>query len=167
MSDTSQKPMTKEEVDRELVRALDDLVTDGRYHVQQITESLARTEELRRQREFAARERPPSYNGGAAADRFDRLDRALESLTHQVADVTREVADVKREVADLKGEVADVKREVLDVKRDVADIRERMATKVELEATNENVKKMADGYATTQQRLDRVADMLKNRALFP
>ena len=166
MSDTSQKPMTKEEVDRELVRALDDLVTDGRYHVQQIKESLARTEELRRQREFAARERPPSYNGGAA-ERFDRLDRALESLTHQVADVTREVADVKREVADLKGEVADVKREVLDVKRDVADIRERMATKVELEATNENVKKVADGYATTQQRLDRVADMLKSRAIFP
>ena len=160
MSDTSQKTTTKEEFNRELVRALDDLVTDGRYHAQQIKESLARTEELRRQREFAARERPPSYNGGATAERFDRLDRALESLTHRVADVTREVAD-------LKGEVADVKREVADVKRDVADIRERMATKVELEATNENVKRVADGYGTTQQRLDRVADMLKNRALLP
>ena len=153
MPDPSQKTITKEEFNRELVRALDDLVTDGRYHAQQIKESLARTEELRRQREFAARERPPSYNGDAAAERFDRLDRALESLTLKVADVTRDVAD-------LKGEVA-------DVKRDVADVRERMATRIELEATNENVKKVADGYATTQQRLDRVADMLKNRAVFP
>jgi len=174
MPDTNPQTMTKEEFNRELVRALDDLVRDAKYHGQLIQESLARTEELRRQRASQARETPPSYGNGATAARFDQIDRALELLTGKVADLTREVADVKREVADVKREVvdvkrevADVKREVADVKRDVVDIRERMATKVELEETNENVKKMADGYVNVNQRLDSVADLLKLRVVLP
>ena len=167
MPDTNPQTMTKEEFNRELVRALDDLVRDAKYHGQLIQESLARTEELRRQRASQARETPPSYGNGATAARFDQLDRALELLTGKVADLTREVADVKRDVADVKREVVDVKREVADVKRDVVDIRERMATKVELEETNENVKKMADGYVNVNQRLDSVADLLKLRVVLP
>ncbi len=77
------------------------------------------------------------------------------------------MADVRREVAGVKREVADVRREVADMKQDVADIRERMATKVALEETNDNVTRMADGYAVTQERLDRVADMLKMRVILP
>ena len=42
-----------------------------------------------------------------------------------------------------------------------------MATKVELEATNENVKQMADGYASVNHRLDSVADLLKRRVVLP
>ena len=139
MSDVTPKAVTREEFNRGLVSALDDLVRDMKYHGELIQEGLARSEHLRRQRALEARETPLPYNGGTT-ERFDRLDEALESLTRRVVEV--------------KGEVA-------DVKRDVADIRERMATKVELEETNQNVKRMADGYATTQQRLDRVADMLK------
>ena len=160
MPDTNPKTMTKEEFNRELVRALDDLVRDAKYHGQLIQESLARTEELRRQRASQARELPPSYGDGATAARFDQIDRALDLLTGKLADLTREVADVKREVVDVKHEVADVKREVID-------IRERMATKVELEETNENVKKMADGYVNVHHRLDSVADLLKLRVVLP
>lgn len=166
MPDTEPKTVTREEFNRELVRALDDLVRDAKYHGQLIQESLARTEERRRQRASQARETPPSYGNGATA-RFDQLDRALELLTGKVADLTREVADVKREVAEVKGDVAAVKREVADVKREVIDIRERMATKVELEETNENVKKMADGYVNVNHRLDSVADLLKLRVVLP
>ena len=49
------------------------------------------------------------------------------------------------------------------VERTLTDISERMATKVELEATQENVKKMADGYMAIGRRLDFVADLLKPR----
>ena len=157
MPDIEPKTVTREEFNRELVRALDDLVRDAKYHGQLIQESLARTEELRRQRASQARELPPSYGEGATAARFDQLDRTLESLTGKVADLARELADVKREVAE-------VKRDVADVKRDVADIRERVATKVELEETNENMKKMTDGYVNVNRRLDSVADLLKLRA---
>lgn len=167
MPDTEPKTVTREEFNRELVRALDDLVRDAKYHGQLIQESLARTEERRRQRASQARETPPSYGNGSTAARFDQIDRALDLLTGKLADVTREVADVKREVAEVKGDVADVKREVADVKREVTDIRKRMATKVELEETNENMKKMADGYANVNHRLDSVADLLKLRVVLP
>ena len=49
------------------------------------------------------------------------------------------------------------------IERTLTDISERMATKVELEATQENVKKMADGYMAIGRRLDVVADLLKPR----
>lgn len=146
MPDTDPKTITREEFNRQLVSALDDLVRDAKYHGELIQESLARTEERRRQRAAQARETPPSYGERATAARFDQLDRALELLTGKVADLTREVADVKR---------------------NVVDIRERMATKVELEGTNENVKKMADGYVNVNHRLDSVADLLKLRVVLP
>lgn len=167
MSDAEPKTVTREEFNRELVQALDNLVRDGKYHARLIQESLARTEELRRQRAAKARETSPPYGEGAAAARFDQLDRALDLLTGKVTDLAREVADVKLEVAGVRLEVADVKREVAGVKREVIDIRERMATKVELDATDENVKKMADGYVNVNHRLDSVADLLKLRVVLP
>ena len=158
MSEVTPKMVTREEFNRELVAALDDLVSNMKYHGDLIQKGIARSEERRRQRLSHAREIPPPYPSDGSAERFDRLDDALEVLAGHLANVTRDIANLQKDIAGLKDDVA-------GLKGDVSDIRERMATKVSLEATSEHVKQMADGYAATQQRLDRVADMLKTHVI--
>ncbi len=64
MSEVPLKAVTREEFNRELVGALDDLVRDMKYHGDLIKEGLARTEEAQRRRALEVRETPPPYNGG-------------------------------------------------------------------------------------------------------
>ena len=50
------------------------------------------------------------------------------------------------------------------IERTLTDIREQigtLATKVELEAMNDRIKMVADGYQNVDKRLDKVADLLK------
>ena len=48
----------------------------------------------------------------------------------------------------VEGRLSGIDQRLDRIERTLSDIRERMATKVELEQTNDNVKRMADGYAT-------------------
>jgi hypothetical protein len=150
------KTVTREEFNRELVRALDDLVDTARHHGKEIQASLARTDEIfrRRRTEDAARARnaavnsvvretPPGY--GNSADRLGRVEQRLDRMDQQL-------------------ERMDQRLERMD--RTLTDINERMATKVELEATRDNITRMADGYQNIGQRLDAVADLLKPRVNF-
>ena len=136
MSDIDRKTVTREEFNRELVRALDDLVDTARHHEKEIQASLARTDEVFRRRRTedaerarnaavnsVVRETPPGY--GNSADRLDRVEQRLDRMDQRLDRI-------------------DQRLDRMD--RTLTDINERMATKVELEATNENMKKMADGY---------------------
>jgi hypothetical protein len=156
MSDT-RKTVTREEFNRELVRALDDLVDTARHHGKEIQASLARTDEVFRRRRTedaerarnaavnsVVRETPPGY--GNSADRLDRVEQRLDRMDQRLDRIEQRLDRIDRTLT---------------------DISERMATKVELEATNENVKKMGDGYETFGRRLDSVAELLKVRVVFP
>ena len=126
--------LDKAALNAEIVRALDELVADSKFHAVRIQKGFEEAderirlhrieeEEKARQRVTAgavARETPPSY--GDVNGRLDRIERTL------------------------------------------ADIREQMstlATKVELEAMSDRIKMVADGYQNVDRRLDKVADLLK------
>ena len=148
MSDVQPKSITDSEFNRALVRALDDLKETARHHGEEIQASIARSDAIlgsrrsgdeERGRETTSslvRETPKSYgDSGEVEQRFDRVEQRLDRIEQR-----------------------------LDrIERTLTDISERMATKVELEATQENVKKMADGYMAIGRRLDFVADLLKPR----
>lgn len=152
MSDIQPKAITDSEFNRELVRALDDLTEAARRHGEEIQASIATSDEIYRRRRSAdaertrqpansiVRETPKSYGDAGegpsgVGQRLDRVERRLDGVEQR-----------------------------LDrIERTLTDISERMATKVELEATQENVKRMADGYMAIGRRLDVVADLLKPR----
>ena len=124
-------PLDKAALNAEIVRALDELVAESKFHAARIKKGFAeaderirlhRIEEEEKARRRAtdgaiARETPPSY--GDVNGRLDRIERTL------------------------------------------TDIREQMATKIELESMNDKIKMVADGYQNVDKRLDRVADLLK------
>lgn len=139
MPESQTRTVTREEFNRELAKALDDLVTDARHHGELIKASFEKPTTP-----VIARETPPPY--GEVPERLDRIETRLDRLESRM---DRMEARLDR------------------IERTLTEIRERMATKVELEATNENVKKMADGYITIGQRLDAVADLLKLRVVMP
>jgi hypothetical protein len=149
MSETEPEAVIREAFNQEFVRALDDLVAAAKYHDAEIKASIARSDELTGRRRAhdaerarnaavnpVVRETPPGY--GNSADRLDRMDQRLERI--------------------------DQRLERMD--RTLTDINERMATKVELEATKDNITRMADGYQNIGQRLDAVANLLKPRVHF-
>ena len=80
---------------------------------------------------LVAREMPPS-GSRTVEERLDGIERTLVRIDQRLGSVE------------------------LDVKQ----IREQMATKVELESLKDDIKIVADGYAQTQHRLDRVTDLL-------
>ena len=146
MSETEPRTVTREEFNRELVQALDDLVADARHHGQLIKAAFDKPANR-----VVARETPPRY--GEVPERLDqiegRLNRVEERLDRLESRMDRMEARLDR------------------IERTLTEIRERMATKVGLEETNETVKRMADGYVTIGKRLDAVADLLKLRVVLP
>ena len=128
----------------ELVRALDELVAESKFHAARIKKGFAETDERMRrhraeQEEQArrratespiARETPPSY--GDMNGRLDRIERTLADIREQMA-----------------------------TKADLDEVRRTMATKIELESMNDRIKMVADGYQNVDRRLDKVADLLK------
>ena len=139
MSEIEPRTVTREEFNRELVQALDDLVADARHHGQLIKAAFDKPA-----RPAVARETPPVYGG--VPERLDHIEERLDRL---------------------EGRMDRMEARLDRIERTLTEIRERMATKVELEWTNENVKKMADGYVTIGKRLDAVADLLKLRVVMP
>ena len=139
MAETEPRTVTREEFNRELVQALDDLVADARHHGALIKAAVDKPG-----KPPVAREVSPPF--GEVPERLDRMEGRLDRMD---------------------GRLERVEERLDRIERTLTEIRERMATKVELEATNENVKKMADGYATIGKRLDAVADLLKLRVVLP
>ena len=165
MSDIQPKAITDSEFNRELVRALDDLKEAARHHGEEIQASIARSDAIRgcRRSEDAARtknsivrETPKSYGDSGEEQRLDRVEQRLDRVEQRLDRVEQRLDRVDQRLDRID--------QRLDrIERTLTDISERMATKVELEATQENVKKMADGYMAIGRRLDVVADLLKPR----
>ena len=132
--------LDKAALNAEIVRALDELVADSKFHAARIKKGFEeaderirrhRAEEEERARRRAtdtaiARETPPSY--GDLNGRLDRIERTLT---------------------------------------DIRDQMRTLATKVELEAMKDSIKMVADGYRTVNKRLDQVANLLKVRVVLP
>lgn len=140
--------LDKAALNAEIVRALDELVAESKFHATRIKEGFAETDErIRRHRaelegqarqratdNAIARETPPSYG------------------------------EVPQRLAAVEGRLSDVDGRLDRIERTLTDIREQMgtlATKVELEAMSDRIKMIADGYQSVDNRLDKVADLLK------
>jgi archaellum component FlaC len=147
MANDEQTTVERDEFNKELVRALDDLASAARHHEAEIKASFARSDEVFRRRraedaervrarseDFLLRETPADY--GNVDNRFDRIERALIEMRAAT-------------------------------KADFDDIRRTMATKVELEALDDKIKMIADGYQAISRRLDHVAELLKMRVVMP
>ncbi len=52
-------------------------------------------------------------------------------------------------------------RQEMATKTDLEQVRQEMATKVTLESVQDDVRKVAEGYATISQRLEDAANLLK------
>lgn len=140
MSDVEPKTVTREEFNRELVQAVDDLVASARHHGELIKASFENGEEVSRRADAwraqvatarsVVRETPPPY--GEVPERLDRIERTLTEIRDQMEGMRR-----------------------------------TMATKIELEAMNDRIKMVADGYQTVNNRLDSVANLLKLRVVLP
>ena len=197
MSDVEPKVVNREEFNRELVQALDDLVSAARYHEAEIKASIARSDELSRRRRTedaerarttangsAVRETPPVYRTDNLDERLERIERTLADIAQRMATkadlekVRQEMAtkadleQVRQEMA-TKADLEQVRQEMatkadleqvrkeMATKADLEQVRQEMATKITLESVQDDVRKVADGYATISQRLEYVANLLK------
>jgi chromosome segregation ATPase len=96
------------------------------------------------------------------------LKQDVTGLKQDVAGLKQDVTGLKQDVTGLKQDVAGLKQDVAGLKPDVAGlqgemglIREQMATKVEFESLRASVDLVAEGFTETQNKLTRVADLLK------
>ena len=168
MSDIQPKTVTDSEFNRELVRALDDLKEAARQHGEEIQASIARSDAIHGCRRSGdavrgwattnstVREPPKRYGDSGEDKRLDRVEQRLDRVEQRLDRVEQRLDRVDHRLDRIE-------QRFDRVERTLTDISERMATKVELEATQENVKKMADGYMAIGRRLDFVADLLKPR----
>lgn len=150
MSETEPRTVTREEFNRELVQALDDLVADARHHGELIKAGFEKTP-------YVARETPPPYE--SSSERLDRMDGRLDRMDGRLDSMDGRLDRIDRTLADIRDQMA--------TKADLEEMRKTLATKIELEAVNDNVKRIADGYQTVNERLNRVAEMLKLRVVMP
>jgi chromosome segregation ATPase len=134
----------KAALNAEIVRALDELVAESKFHAARIKKGFAeaderirlhRLEEEEKARRRAtdcaiARETPPSYG------------------------------EVPQRLAAVEGRLSDVDGRLDRIERTLADIREQMATKIELESLSDRIKMVADGYQNLDRRLGMVANLL-------
>ena len=132
----------------ELVRALDELVAESKFHAARIKKGFAETDErIRRHR---------------AEEEEKARRRATESAIAR--ETPPSYGEVPQRLAAVEGGLNDVDGRLDRIERTLTDIREKMgtlATKVELEAMSDRIKVVADGYQNLDQRLDKVADLLK------
>ena len=160
MSEIQPRTVSREEFNRELVQALDDLVADARHHGELIAASFERS-----MKPALARETSPPY--GEIPERLERVEGRLERVEGRLERVEGRLERVEGRLDQVDGRLSGIDKRLDRIERTLTEIRERMATKVELEETNDNVKKMADGYMTIGKRLDAVADLLKLRVVVP
>ena len=160
MSETEPRTVTQEEFNRELVQALDNLVADARHHGALIKAAFDRPA-----KPVVVRETPPSY--GAVPERLDHMERRLQRVEGRLDDIEGRLERIESRLDRLESRMDRMEARLDRIDRTLTEIRERMARKVELEETNENVKKMADGYTTIGKRLDAVAELLKLRVVIP
>ena len=175
MSDIQPKTVTDSEFNRELVRALDDLKEAARQHGEEIQASIARSDAIHGCRRSGnavrgwattnsiVRETPKSYCDSGEDKRLDRVEQRLDRVEQRLDRVEQRLDRVEQRLDRVDHRLDRIEQRFDRVERTLTDISERMATKVELEATQENVKKMADGYMAIGRRLDFVADLLKPR----
>ena len=135
--------LDKAALDAEIVRALDDLVADARHHGELIKAGFEKTP-------YVARETPPPYESGS--ERLDCMDGRLDRMNERLDRIDRTLADIREQMA---------------TKADLEEMRKTLATKIELEEVGDNVKRIADGFQTVNERLNRVAEMLKLRVVMP
>jgi hypothetical protein len=145
MSDIQPKATTDSEFNRELARALADLTEAARRHGEEIQASIAKSDEIHRSR------------------RSGDAERTREPANSIVRETPKGYGDPGEGLNGVERRLDRVEQRLDRIERTLTDISERMATKVELEATQENVRKVADGYMAIGQRLDAVADLLKPR----
>ena len=150
--------LDKAALNAEIVRALDELVAESKFHAARIKKGFAeaderirlhRIEEEERWRRRAtesviARESPPSY--GEVPRRLDRVEGRLSDVDGRLDRIERTLADIREQMA---------------TKADLGEVRRTMATKIELESLSDRIKMVADGYQNLDKRLDKVADLLK------
>jgi phage shock protein A len=105
-----------------------------------------------------AREQPPQ---DAWDGRLDRFERMLSETLNAVTVLQQDVTELKQDVTGLRQDVAGLQQDVAGLQGGVGLIREQMATKVELESLRASYDLVADGFADTQNKLTRVADLLK------
>ena len=132
----------------DLVRALDELVAESKFHADRIKEGFAETDERIRRHRLEEEERA--------------LRRATESAIAR--ETPPSYGEVPQRLAAVEGRLNDVDGRLDRIERTLTDIREKMgtlATKVELEAMSDRIKMVADGYQNLDQPLDKVADPLK------
>lgn len=140
--------LDKAALNADIVRALDELVAESKFHAARIKEGFAETDErIRRHRlEEGERARRRAADGAIARE------------------TPPSYGEVPQRLAAVEGRLSDVDGRLDRIERTLTDVREQMgtlATKVELEAMNDRIKMVADGYQNTDKRLDKVADVLK------
>jgi archaellum component FlaC len=140
--------LDKAALNAEIVRALDELVAESKFHAARIKEGFAETDERIRRHRFEEEERA----------RRRATDGAIARETPP------SYGEVPQRLAAVEGRLSDVDGRLDRIERTLTDIREQMgtlATKVELEAMNDRIKMVADGYQNVDKRLEKVADLLK------
>jgi chromosome segregation ATPase len=160
------------------------MVSAGRYHEAEIKASIARSDELSRRRrtedaerartaatDSVVRETPPPY--GEVPERLDSMERRLDSMERRLDNVDGRLDSVDGRLDSVDGRLDRIDRTLTAIREQMAtkveleEMRRTMATKVELESMSDGIKQMADGYQTTNERLDRVANLLKVRVVLP
>ena len=137
--------LDKAELNAEIVRALDELVAESKFHAARIKKGFAEADErIRRHR----------------AEEEERA-RRMGTDTPIARESPRSYGEVPQRLDRVEGRLSDVDARLDRIERTLADIREQMATKIELEGMNDKIKMVADGYQNVDKRLDKVADLLK------
>ena len=143
--------LDKAALDAEIVRALDELVAESKFHAARIQESCS------------ARETPPSY--GEVPQRLASVERRLGDVDGRLDRIERTLTDIREQMA-TKTDLEEVRRTMAS-KADLEEVRQALATRIELEEIGDDVKRVADGYQTANARLYRVAELLKLRVVIP
>ena len=120
---------------------------------------------------FVARETPPVYRPDNLDERLERIERTLADIAERMA-TKSDLEELRKEMA-TKVELEEL-RQTMATKADLEELRKEMATKAALEQVNQamatkvalesvqdDIRKVADGYATISQRLEYVANLLK------
>ena len=129
------------------MRALDDLVSDAKHHEAEIKASFARSDEVFRRRR---------------AEDAERADTRSENFLPR---------ETPADYGHVDNRFDRIERALIEMRAattaDFDDIRRTMATKVELEALDDKINMLADGYHAISKRLDQVADLLKRQVVLP
>ena len=98
MSETEPRTVTREEFNRELVQALDDLVADAHHHGELIRAAFDEPG-----RSSVARETSPTY--GEVPERLDRMEGRLERVDGRLDRIDRTLTEIRDQMRTLATKV--------------------------------------------------------------